>query len=208
MLTLGTRISALRKELNLTQEGLSVKLGCSRTTVAQWERDANPTDLKTLEVLAKVLKTTPEYLAFGIKDVKTVYRAPEEVGLSVIDEVEFGDNPYEPDTVRQWAIPEDVVKESLKADFKDLLVVRSPATVDKFREGDRMIVDTGDKKPSPEGIFLHWDGLGIVINSMTMIPGKDTPTVRVYSANSDRHYDHPISDMKIIGRVRAKWDVS
>ena len=60
---IGTRIRQLRKQTGLTQPELAEKIGVHETTIRRWEqeRDKGP-DIKTVNILAEVLKTTPEYL--------------------------------------------------------------------------------------------------------------------------------------------------
>lgn len=54
-LALGLRVIELRKELKLSQEGLSAKSGVARGAIQQLEKgDANPT-IETLEAIAKAL---------------------------------------------------------------------------------------------------------------------------------------------------------
>lgn len=60
---IGTRIKHLRKQAGLTQPELAEKVGVHETTIRRWEqeKDRGP-DAKTVNILAEVLNTTPEYL--------------------------------------------------------------------------------------------------------------------------------------------------
>lgn len=53
----------MSKRANLTQPELAEKVGVHETTIRRWEqeRDKGP-DAKTVNILAEVLKTTPDYL--------------------------------------------------------------------------------------------------------------------------------------------------
>lgn len=62
---IGERIAALRKQLDLTQESLASKLGCSAVTIGYWENGRHTPSGSRLITLAKALSTTPDYLISG-----------------------------------------------------------------------------------------------------------------------------------------------
>ena len=64
-MSIGERITSLRKADKLSQGQLASLLGVSRQAVSKWENDqATPDTLKLIQ-LADVLKTDVEYLATG-----------------------------------------------------------------------------------------------------------------------------------------------
>lgn len=68
-MSIGERISTLRKERSLSQGQLADALEVSRQAVSKWENDqASPDTLKLIK-LAEVLDTEVEYLATGRKPV-------------------------------------------------------------------------------------------------------------------------------------------
>lgn len=201
--TFGTRVHDARKDADMTQEELAKKLGVSRTTVAQWERGANPTDVNTIQSISKILKRPPEFLAFGVTDVREVIKAPEEEGLSYAPEMTYDDGVENPVEVKKWAVPTDWVRDTLKANPEHLVIITAPSDIDNIQTGDKLLIDSSDRRPSPEGLFAHWDGFGVVINHISPIPGPK-PTVRVYSPNSDRHYDAELANLLIVGRYKGR----
>ena len=68
-MTVGDRISALRKERKLSQSQLADFLGVSRQVVSKWEKGQSSPDTMNLIQLAEVLDTEVEYLATGRKPV-------------------------------------------------------------------------------------------------------------------------------------------
>ncbi len=64
-LTLGRRIHALRREVALTQEGLSEKMGVTAQAVSKWENDLSCPDILSLPALAQALHTTVDTLLTG-----------------------------------------------------------------------------------------------------------------------------------------------
>lgn len=68
-MSIGERITELRKEQNLSQGQLAELLDVSRQAVSKWENDkASPDTLKLIK-LAELLDTEVEYLATGRKPV-------------------------------------------------------------------------------------------------------------------------------------------
>lgn len=61
-MSVGKRISALRKARKLSQEALGELLGVSFQSVSGWERDENLPDTRKLAELAGVLETTVDHL--------------------------------------------------------------------------------------------------------------------------------------------------
>ena len=72
--TLGTVISTLRKERNMTQKELAAKLHITDKAVSKWERDLACPDINTLPLLAEQLGVSVDtLLSSGTTD-----RAPAE----------------------------------------------------------------------------------------------------------------------------------
>lgn len=88
-MSIGERISDLRKEMNLSQGQLAESLGITRQAVSKWENDlAVPDALKMIQ-LADILDTDIEYLSTGrrnfarrppvvLTDVKVVEKIVEK----------------------------------------------------------------------------------------------------------------------------------
>lgn len=70
-MSIGERISDLRKKKHLSQGQLAALLNVSRQAVSKWENDLSSPDTIKLIRLADVLATDIEYLANGRKHEKT-----------------------------------------------------------------------------------------------------------------------------------------
>lgn len=70
-MSIGERISDLRKSKNISQEQLARYLGISRQAVSKWENDLSSPDTLNLIKLADLLETEVAYLATGQKPVYT-----------------------------------------------------------------------------------------------------------------------------------------
>lgn len=97
-MSLGERISELRKVQKLSQGQLAQSLGVSRQAVSKWENDlATPDGLRLIQ-LAQTLDTDVEYLTTGrpsygrrppvvLETVKTVEKVVEKPVVQVVEKV-------------------------------------------------------------------------------------------------------------------------
>lgn len=83
-MSIGERVSTLRKERDLSQGQLADALGVSRQAVSKWENDQSSPDTIKLIKLAEVLDTEVEYLASGRKPT---YKEPAIV-LNMVKKVD------------------------------------------------------------------------------------------------------------------------
>ena len=81
-MNIGERITALRKEKNISQTELASRLGVSRQAVSKWEQGSSSPDTNKLIQLAEVFDTEVEFLATGI------HPEPKSVVLNVVETVE------------------------------------------------------------------------------------------------------------------------
>ena len=75
-MTIGKRISELRKKHGFTQEYVADKLQVSRQAVSKWEQDLTCPDSWNLIELAKLFDTTVEYLTLGCEKAEPVPQTP------------------------------------------------------------------------------------------------------------------------------------
>ena len=81
-MNIGERITALRKEEDISQTELAKRLNVSRQAVSKWEQGVSSPDTAKLIQLAEILGTEVEYLATG------VHPEPGSVVLNVVETVE------------------------------------------------------------------------------------------------------------------------
>ena len=104
-MSIGERITALRKEQGLSQGQLADVLEVSRQAVSKWENDqASPDTLKLIK-LAEVLDTEVEYLATGRKPV---YEEPPIV-LNMVKKV---------DKVVEKVVEKPVIKRIVRVKYR------------------------------------------------------------------------------------------
>ena len=75
-MTIGKRITLLRKEKGLTQEELASHMGISPQAVSKWENDQTCPDISALPRLAKLLGVTVDELLSGKEELPAVRVLP------------------------------------------------------------------------------------------------------------------------------------
>lgn len=175
-------------------------------------KSANPTTQK-LAAIAKVLGVSMAYLLYGEEswgkkprddltfsgntreDVVSIASIAVEAsaggGTLVTDERE--DKPFF--FRRSW------VRDKLNVSTNDLRVidVRGDSMLPTLSGGDVVLVNLKDKSPSPPGIFVLFDGLGLVVKRLEF---HNTETVHIISDNKQyAPYTRALHEINIIGRV-------
>lgn len=206
MFTVGDRIIEARKTKDMTQLDLAKRLGVSRAAVGQWEINATSPSIAKLEEVAMVLGVEPQWLAYNVKpgEARVVYRSPERDNIHWVTELAFGDSVDDVTEIGKWGIPSEYLSRELHSSTEHtaLCTVNSHAVEPDFEYGDKVFVDRSDCKPSPAGIFVFWDGIGMAFGRMQAIPGKE-PKVRITQHGADA-YDMPFDEIVIIGRVKGR----
>lgn len=64
-MTIGNRISTLRKQLKYSQEYVAEQLGVSRQAVSKWEKDISKPDTDNIICLSELLNTNVDYILTG-----------------------------------------------------------------------------------------------------------------------------------------------
>jgi phage repressor protein C with HTH and peptisase S24 domain len=171
-------------------------------------KSANPSSIKLARV-AGALGVSLTYLAgtsdspvdgyeFSLpphlQDYVAVSRMAVEQG-----KVAALENPTEP-----CRFHKDWLKKSFGVAPADLrvLVVHGDNMAPTLCHGDTVLVDTTKKHPSPPGIFVLFDGMGLVVKRLEMIAHPDKTKLRVICDNSHYStYESSLEEAAIIGRV-------
>lgn len=115
----------------------------------------------------------------------------------------------------EWGIPASFLRGQLRVDPKKAWIVEiygdsmydpaNPAAPGSLFPGDRVIVDTGDIRPSPPGAFAVFDGVGLVIKLVEVLPKTEPMRIRLSSRNpSYQPYEIAEDEGRIVGRVRGR----
>jgi len=96
------------------------------------------------------------------------------------------------------------IKERLNASPDDLrmLYVRGDSMEPTLCHNDIILVDTTRKTPSPPGIFVLFDGFGLVAKRLEHITHQRQPHIRIISDNPQYSiYERSIEETFIVGRI-------
>src|SRR5579859_2918160 len=111
-------------------------------------------------------------------------------------------------TVAAWQIPNEIVRGYTTAPAADLriITVLGDSMEPTLLPGQRVLVDTADRRPSPPGVFVVWDGLGLVVKRVQLLPHTDPPRVKITSDNQNYEpYERTLDEAYIQGRVIGQW---
>lgn len=118
---------------------------------------------------------------------------------------------YDPETEYQqdavagnWMMPPEYLRNEVGVPLRAarIISVVGDSMSPTLESGDRVMVNTADKIPSPPGLFAIWDGFGVVVKRLEVVPNSDPTTVRLISDNV-RHttYERTAEEVSIVGRV-------
>ncbi len=106
-----------------------------------------------------------------------------------------------------WGIPHRFVRNELRSTPSVVRIaeVLGDSMEPALRSGDRVMIDTNHKSPSPPGVYAVWDGFGLVIKRVEIVPRSSPTMVRLISDNSHHAvYEVSLDDAQIVGRVICK----
>ena len=87
-----------------------------------------------------------------------------------------------------------------------IIEVKGDSMLGTLSPGEKVIVNRHDRVPSPPGIFVLWDGMGLVLKRVEYIPHSDPPKVRILSDNPRYSpYERMVDEAYIQGRVIGSW---
>jgi len=116
-------------------------------------------------------------------------------GGALVDHERRGDN---------WYFPASWLRHELRAEAENLRIISIDGdSMEPILEaGDKILIDTSRKAPSPPGIFVLYDGMGLVAKQLEPVPNTEPARVLIRSANPRyQDYERTVDEVSIIGRV-------
>jgi phage repressor protein C with HTH and peptisase S24 domain len=213
--SLADRIRARTEQLEMTPAQLALHTGLNRSFIYDIinGRSEKPNQIK-LGRIAEVLKVDRNWLMRGngqIEGETPVIDNPDDVFVSVpFVEVRpsMGGGrsvDIEPNYGRPYHFQKSWIKHDIKSDPSNLRImnVEGDSMMPTLNDGDTVLVDVGRKIPTPPGIFVLHDGMGLVAKRLEHIPHSDPPRVRIISDNQlYQPYECTADEVNIIGRIR------
>lgn len=107
----------------------------------------------------------------------------------------------------EWSMPEDLVRAHTTPGRRLALIrVEGNSMEPDYHPGERVLVDLSRRKPSPPGEFVIWDGMGLVLKRVELVPGSDPKRIRLISINPGyTPYEVDLDEHTIVARVIGKW---
>ncbi len=218
------RIREKRKEFGVSGETLAARINLSTSYFTRLESGDRPIKFDQLTRIADVLgvKVTSLISDGDEQEIQTVPEVNVKAGaggggldFEVFNTMD-GAVQISTDAVRaEWGLPESFLRSELHIEPNQAWVIEimgdsgydpdTPHAPGSFFPGDRVIIDLGDITPSPPGAFLMWDGLGLTVKWVEIVPKSDPAMLRLVSRNkSYSPYEVVEDEARIIGRVRGK----
>ncbi|MEO9902516.1 S24 family peptidase [Nisaea sp.] len=103
-----------------------------------------------------------------------------------------------------WYFDAGWLRYELRASARDLRVISidGDSMEPVLYSGDKVMIDLSRTAPSPPGIFVLHDGIGLVAKQLEYIPNSDPPRVLIRSESARyQDYERTIEEVNIVGRV-------
>jgi len=173
------------------------------------------------EILAKHLGCRPDLLRHDRKTRLAVrakppppsgpYSAPK--GYSAVPEADVRRAPAAgawsgdlEEANEAWLFADPLIRHEFRAKPDDLWMI--PVDGDSMEpvlaSGDRIMIDVSRTVPVPPGIFVIWDGMGLVAKRIEHVPHSDPPKFVLRSLNPEYDSHECLAeDVRVVGR--AVW---
>ncbi|THK33989.1 S24 family peptidase [Ensifer sp. MPMI2T] len=224
--TPASRLREARMKANFASASAAARrIGAKVATYTAHENGGRDFGREEALFYAKHFKVDPAWLMFGTQPASAA-NGPEHPEGAVIRELSLHPGEYEAkfdahgeidpsSAVDHWVMPENFLAGRLRVRASDAWVMdyqgdamynpSDPSSPGSIFPGDRAIVDTADRRPTPPGPFVIHDGTGILIKMLEVVPMTDPVKVRVTCRNPlYAAYELPMKELRIIGRVRGK----
>lgn len=223
----GSRLKKARAVRGMSQSTVAKHMRVTRGAVGQWEVGATAPTRDNLNKLASLYRVGYDWLATGKGTPPDPSAAPvirtapamETPGAERVAELDvragMGGGGLLENEVRQdgqyldavkpepWLLPRSFVRDVLRVPPDRLVVLETQgdSMSPTIESGTRVIVDTGHKLPTPDGVFALRDRYDMVVVKRLQAR-RDAPRVRVISDNPN-HEDEEVGadEIAILGRV-------
>lgn len=213
--TLAERLKARARQLGLSERAIGEHAGRTRSYVHDIWRGRSPRPNRArLQQFADVLQVDAEWLLSGMGRVEgeppallddpdsfilvPSIKAPVVAGRGKVEETALAaGEPYQ--LRRSWIL------HHLQVDPEALRVmhVEGDSMLPTLLDGDMVLVNTARRQPRPPGIFVLFDGLGLVVKRLELLAESEPPRVRVVSDNpAYQSCESSLEEIRIFGRVR------
>jgi phage repressor protein C with HTH and peptisase S24 domain len=208
MFVMDNRIQELRKKQGMTLAQLAEKTASTPQQIGRLEKGERRLTTDWMEKIASALNVLPEDLMTDNHGERVVI---PEINLNTLKQStlpQTSPNVAEADNVlSEWAVPKQLLANQVGAESTMRIIqVMGDSMIPEFNPGDRVMVNTADRSPSPPGVFVLWDGFGLIIKRCEMVPHSSPPRAILSSSNINYStYEMDLKELDIQGRVVGKW---
>ena len=212
------RIKKIRASRGWTQERLAkaVTPASTRQQIARLETGQRRLTVEWLSRLAAALNCAPADLFSGTEHPPSSFSnvAAMVQEVDVVASAGAGSVVDHENEAQQWSFPAHWVRAELSAPVSDLRIITiegdsmqsEPPRRGDLEPGDKVIVNVAARSPTPPGIFIVHDGIGLVAKRVFFLAGSDPQVVRLVSNNPEYpDYELTAGEVHIIGRVVGRW---
>jgi transcriptional regulator with XRE-family HTH domain len=104
-----------------------------------------------------------------------------------------------------WVFPASFLREQLQTAAKQLLVVQAEgdSMAPTIVSGEKVIVDTSHKTPSPDGVYAIRDSFdNVIVRRLQLLRASQPPRVKMISDNPKHAAEEvDLSDLEMVGKV-------
>ena len=103
-----------------------------------------------------------------------------------------------------WLFADPLIRHEFGARPDDLRMIKVDGVSMEplLSSGDRILIDLSRTVPVPPGIFVIWDGMGLVAKHVEHLPHSEPPTVVLKSLNPEyKSYERSVDEVHIVGKA-------
>lgn len=212
-----TRLRQFREAKDLSREDLAKLAKTHHNQIQKLENDERKLTIDWIERLAPHLDVEPEDFVRPDEphhEQLTLYKHAFVSEVNVEASAGAGSLIDHNTNMRLWAFPEHWLRAELDAAPADIKIITvrgdsgqsDPGKPTDINPGDKVLVNIADRRPSPPGLFVVFDGLGLVAKRLEYIAKSMPARVRISSNNPVYPINESaLEDLDIQGRIVAKW---
>jgi len=207
-----TRLADIRTEKGLTQAEVGRMMKTTGVTIGRYEKEPGRLTLPLLRELATVLKTSVAEIIDEAGPADLVFVNELNLGAvagrggSMIEMTKRNESEF---SVASYGFPKEAFRQiyGVSPDGVHVAEVVGDSMMPTLIPGQKVVLNSRDQVPSPPGIFVLFDGLGMVMKRVEYIAHSDPPRVRISSDNKAYEaYERLLDEAFIQARIIGKWD--
>jgi Peptidase S24-like len=143
-------------------------------------------------------------------DTVTIVELDVQAGNALAGPIHGGESlSYDHESVvGEWQIPSVVLRAHVPAPPSHIRIIQAVGTsnVPHILPGDRLMIDLSQTEIGMGGWFAIWDGSGIIIKQLEIIPYSEPRRVKMWSGNPEwEAREFALDQVVIRGRMVGKW---